>query len=173
MRDDILASDRGYPPSMQASDVIEALAMAAHPEGGWYAETWRAPGPADGSRPAASTILYLLADGEHSHWHRVDAAEVWQWSAGAPLELRIWAPGDAAVSTLRLGADLHRGEVPQAVVPTGAWQAARPLGAWALVGCIVAPAFEFAGFELAPPGWEPPVADRYDPEPYRHSMGPV
>lgn len=143
---------------MQARDVIEALGMAAHPEGGWYAETWRAPLPEDGSRPAASAILYLLATGEWSHWHRVDAAEVWQWSAGGPLELRIWAPGDEAVTTVRLGAELGRGDVPQAVVPVGAWQAARPLGAWALVGCIVAPAFDFAGFELAPPGWEPPVS---------------
>lgn len=142
---------------MQARDVIEALDMAVHPEGGWYAETWRAPALAEGSRPAASAILYLLAKGERSHWHRVDAAEVWQWSAGEALELRIWAAGDDAVTTVRLGADIGHGEVPQAVVPVGAWQAARPLGAWTLVGCIVAPAFDFAGFELAPPGWEPPV----------------
>lgn len=139
--------------------MIEALGMAAHPEGGWYSETWRAPQLGDALRPAASAILYLLVEGEQSHWHRVDAAEVWQWSAGEALELRIWAPGDEAVMTVRLGADLGRGEVPQAVVPVGAWQAARPLGAWALVGCIVAPAFDFAGFELAPPGWEPPVAE--------------
>lgn len=143
---------------MQARHVITNLGMAAHPEGGWYVETWRAPAPAAGQRPAASAILYLLAEGERSHWHRVDAAEVWQWSAGEALELRVWAPGDEAVTTVSLGADLGRGNVPQAVVPVGAWQAARPLGAWALVGCIVAPAFDFAGFELAPPGWEPPAA---------------
>ena len=102
---------------MQERNVIDALGMAAHPEGGWYVETWRAPSPAEGQRPTASAILYLLASGERSHWHRVDAAEVWQWSAGEPLELRIWAPGDEAVATLRLGADLHHGELPQAVVP--------------------------------------------------------
>lgn len=140
--------------------MIDTLGMTAHPEGGWYAETWRAPVPGDGSRPAASAIVYLLAADERSHWHRIDAAEVWQWSAGSPLELRIWSPGDATVSTLRLGADLEGGEVPQAVVSAGAWQAARPRGGWALVGCIVAPAFDFAGFELAPPGWEPPALDR-------------
>lgn len=139
--------------------------MAAHPEGGWYVETWRSPTPADGGRSAASAILYLLMAGERSHWHRVDGAEVWQWSAGEPLELRIWAPGDAAVQAVRLGADLGGGEAPQAVVPAGAWQAARPLGTWALVGCIVTPAFDFAGFELAPPDWEPPVGG--DPAPGR------
>ncbi len=131
--------------------------MQAHPEGGWYVETWRAAVGPNGERPAASTILYLLATGEASHWHRVDAAEVWQWSGGDTLELRIWADGDATVTTVRLGGDVSAGEMPQAIVPTGAWQAARPLGTYALVGCIVAPAFSFDGFELAPPDWEPPV----------------
>jgi predicted cupin superfamily sugar epimerase len=140
-----------------ATAVVSALGMTQHPEGGWYVERWRAPSR-DGHRSAGSAILYLLAAGERSHWHRVDAAEVWQWSAGEPLELRVWAEGDAAVTTIRLGADIASGETPQAVVPAGAWQAARPLGAWALVGCIVTPAFDFAGFELAPAGWEPPVA---------------
>jgi predicted cupin superfamily sugar epimerase len=138
--------------------VIAGLGMTAHPEGGWYVETWRAPAAA-GERPAASTILYLLAAGERSHWHRVDAAEVWQWSAGEALELRIWPEGASAVTTIRLGGDVRSGDTPQAVVPAGAWQAARPLGAWALVGCIVAPAFRFEGFELAPAGWTPPVSD--------------
>lgn len=150
----------GYPPPMADvghEAVIEALGMIAHPEGGWYVETWRAPAHAD-ERAAASTILYLLAAGERSHWHRVDAAEVWQWSAGDALELRIWSEDAPDVTTIRLGGDLQAGETPQAVVPAGAWQAARPLGAWALVGCIVAPAFRFEGFELAAPDWEPPVA---------------
>jgi uncharacterized protein len=143
---------------MDAPDLIAQLAMLRHPEGGHYAETWRAPASVDGERPAASAILYLLAVGERSHWHRLDAAEVWQYAAGESLELRIWADGDAAVRVIRLG-DVARGDgaMPQAVVPAGAWQAARPLGAWTLVGCIVAPAFEFDGFELAPEGWEPPV----------------
>jgi uncharacterized protein len=129
-------------------DVIDRHGMRPHPEGGWYVETWRAPAR-DGERAAASAILFLLPAGERSHWHRVDAAEVWQWSAGEPIELRI-AGIDGFVTVHRLD-----GEQPQAVVPAGAWQAARPLGAWALVGCIVAPGFEFEGFELAPPDWEP------------------
>jgi predicted cupin superfamily sugar epimerase len=103
----------------------------------------------------ASAILYLLPAGEHSHWHRVDAAEIWQWSAGETLELRIALRDAGPVEVVRLGSDVSAGERPQAVVPAGAWQAARPLGAWALMGCIVAPAFEYAGFELAPEGWEP------------------
>ncbi len=142
--------------STTASAVIEHLGLSPHPEGGWYAETWRAE-PAGPARPSASAILYLLAAGEHSHWHRVDAAEIWQYSAGDPLELRIWGGDGSAVTTHRLGAGTtaDAGE-PQVVVPPGAWQAARPLGAWTLVGCIVSPAFEFAGFELAPDGWEPP-----------------
>lgn len=142
-----------------AAAVIERLGLRPHPEGGWYAETWRAEA-GDGERSAASAILYLLAAGERSHWHRVDAAEIWQYSGGDPLELRIWAGDGAAVTTYRLGAGTEvDGETPQVVVPGGAWQAARPLGAWTLVGCIVSPAFEFAGFELAPDGWEPPTTN--------------
>ena len=160
-----------------AREVIAALGLRAHPEGGWYAETWRASGSAaalppggpdgrDRARPTGSAIVYLLADGERSHWHRIDADEIWQYSAGDPLELRVWsegtagaggAAGPAAITVHRLSGDVTDGSVVQAVVPAGAWQAARPLGAWTLVGCIVTPAFEFAGFELAPPGWEPPV----------------
>lgn len=142
-----------------AEAVIERLGLRPHPEGGWYAETWRAEAD-DGLRPTASAILYLLAAGERSHWHRVDASEIWQFSAGAVLELRTWAGDGTAVETHHLGGGTGASEVetPQVVVPAGAWQAARPLGAWTLVGCIVTPAFEFDGFELAPDGWEPPVA---------------
>jgi predicted cupin superfamily sugar epimerase len=139
-----------------AREVIEALGMRAHPEGGWYAETWRASS-VDGARPSGTAILYLLAAGERSHWHRVDADEIWQYSGGDPLELRVWADGEPTVATNRLGGDVVAGSVVQVVVPASAWQAARPLGAWTLVGCIVTPAFEFAGFELAPEGWEPPI----------------
>lgn len=139
-----------------ASSVIDALGLRTHPEGGWYAETWRAHA-AVGIRPTGSAILYLLAAGERSTWHRVDADEVWQYSAGDPLELRVWAEGDVAVTMHRLGNDVTEGSIVQAVVPAGAWQAARPLGAWTLVGCIVMPAFEFAGFELAAADWEPPA----------------
>lgn len=140
-----------------AGPVIAALGLGRHPEGGWYAETWRAAAVA-GARPTASAILYLLAAGERSHWHRVDANEIWQYSAGDPLELRVWTEGQPAVTTHRLGGDVTSGSVVQAVVPAGAWQAARPLGDWTLVGCIVTPAFEFDGFELAGADWEPPTA---------------
>jgi predicted cupin superfamily sugar epimerase len=140
----------------EATQVIDALGLQRHPEGGWYVETWRAPA-AGNERPAGSAILYLLAEGERSHWHRVDAAEVWQFAAGAPLELRTWRDGDDRVSTDRLGGDVVDGDRPQVVVPAGAWQAARSLGPWTLVGCVVAPAFSFDGFELAPDGWAPPV----------------
>jgi predicted cupin superfamily sugar epimerase len=136
--------------------VIEALGMVAHPEGGWYVETWRAA-EVDGERAAATAILYLLAAGERSHWHRVDAVEIWQWSAGEALELLVWRGEGEAVSVVQLGGNVLAGEEPQAVVPAGAWQAARPLGGWALVGCIVAPGFRFEGFELAPPDWQPPI----------------
>jgi predicted cupin superfamily sugar epimerase len=139
---------------MNATAVIEALLMRPHPEGGWYAETWRAPAPA-GERPASSAIVYLLRFGERSHWHRVDADEIWQFAAGDPLELRVARGDGSPVERHRLGGDVAAGDEPQVVVPSGAWQAARPLGSWSLVGCVVAPAFSFDGFELAPPGWEP------------------
>lgn len=139
-----------------ARAVIEALGMRRHPEGGWYVETWRAPAT-DAVRPSSSAILYLLEAGDRSHWHRIDAAEVWHYSAGDPLELRVFAGKGAALAVHRLGSAVTAGETVQVVVPADAWQAARPLGAWTLVGCIVAPAFEFDGFELAPEGWEPGV----------------
>ena len=139
--------------SVTADDVIAALGLEPHPEGGRFAQTWSEPA-APGERPASSAILYLLRAGERSHWHRVDATEVWHHYAGAPLELRVSADGEG-VATHILGPDLTAGERPQVVVPGGAWQAARSLGEWTLVGCTVAPAFTFDGFELAPPGWEP------------------
>jgi len=132
-----------------ASDVIAALNLVPHPEGGHYAETWRGERTANG-RAVGSAIYYLLAAGERSHWHRVDAAEVWLWHAGAPLDLLIGR------SALVLGPDVLAGERPQAVVPPGAWQAAESTGARTLVSCVVAPGFEFAGFELGEPGFEPP-----------------
>jgi hypothetical protein len=139
-----------------AQAVIDALGLIRHPEGGWYAETWRAAS-VDGARPTGSAIVYLLTDGERSHWHRVDADEIWQYSAGDELELQVWTEGHPSITTYRLGAEVGAGSVVQAVVPAGAWQAARPLGRWTLVGCIVTPAFEFGGFELAPAGWDPPL----------------
>ncbi len=111
--------------------------------------------PDPGQRGAGTAILFLLVAGERSHWHRVDAAELWLWQAGAPLELRVAASGRDAPSRHRLGPDLAVGEVLQHVVPPGQWQAAEADGAWTLVSCVVAPAFSFAGFALAPPGWNP------------------
>ncbi|HEY6632693.1 MAG TPA: cupin domain-containing protein [Rhizobiaceae bacterium] len=138
---------------MTAADIIAALRMARHPEGGWYAETYR-DNP-DGGRGHSTAIYFLLERGDESAWHRVkDAAEVWHFYAGAPLELRI--AGEAqGIASLVLGVDIGQGERPQAVVPANRWQTARSLGDWTLVGCTVAPGFDFAQFELAGPGWEP------------------
>ncbi len=138
------------------SVLAERFGMQAHPEGGWYVETWHAAAVGD-TRPTASAILFLLAAGEDSHWHRLDADEIWQWSAGDDLELRIWADGDRLIAVHRLGGNLDgaSGATVQVIVPAGSWQTARTLGSWTLVGCIVAPAFDFDGFTLAPPDWEP------------------
>lgn len=132
--------------------MIRALDLRPHPEGGHYRETWR-DAPEGGGRGAATAILFVLAAGERSHWHRVDAAELWLWHAGAPLRLEL-SDGQARERRL-LGPDLTTGATLQAVVPAGRWQAAASLGAWTLVSCVVAPAFQFSGFELAPAGWEP------------------
>lgn len=137
---------------MDARAVIERLELSPHPEGGWYRETWR--GPDAGGRPAGTSIYYLLEAGTSSRWHRVDADEIWSWHAGGPLELSI-ASDAARVERSVLGMALERGERPQVVVPAGAWQSARSIGSWALVGCAVAPGFTFEGFELAPEGWVP------------------
>jgi len=138
-----------------AERIVAELGLAAHPEGGYFAEMWRA---ATGSseRSAGSAIYYLLRAGQRSAWHRIDAAEIWHFYAGHPLELRV-APGSGrhAASRLVLGPDVLRGQRPQLVVPAGDWQSAATLGDWTLVGCTVAPAFEYEGFVLAPPGWEP------------------
>jgi len=127
-----------------AADIIRLLDLQPHPEGGHYRETFRDPRKVEG-RSVGTAIYFLLAAGERSHWHRVDAAEIWHFHAGAPLALEIEGQG-----VVTLGVDLAAGQRPQAVVTTGAWQAARTLGDWTLVGCTVAPGFEFAGFELAP-----------------------
>jgi uncharacterized protein len=135
--------------------IFAILGMSPHPEGGRFAETWRADVP-PGERPSGTAIYFLLRAGERSEWHRVDAVEVWHFYAGAPLELSI-APDDSRTPPARhrLGIDLRAGERPQMVVPAGDWQAARSLGAWTLVGCTVSPGFRFEGFELAAEGWEP------------------
>lgn len=142
---------------MSADDVnrlVETLGLQPHPEGGWYGETFR-DRPADGGRGALTQIFYLLGADDISAWHRVtDATEVWHHYAGGPLVLSVSVDGRETVEHV-MGPDVLAGQLPHVVVPPGAWQSARPLGDWALCGCTVAPAFEFAGFEMAPPGWAP------------------
>lgn len=137
---------------MTPADVIRALQLRPHPEGGHFRETWRHQG--DGERGAGTSIYYLLQAGERSHWHRFDAAEIWHFYTGAPLELRTYSDGGSVQRSI-LGPDLRSGERPQLMVAPQVWQSARSLGAWTLVGCTVSPAFEFDHFELAPEGWEP------------------
>ena len=139
-------------PDVQS--IIEALGLEPHPEGGLYVETWRTS-TADGHRPAGTAIYYLLQAGERSHWHRVDADEIWHYYAGDPLVLSIAASGDGEAERHLLGPDLAAGQRPQIVVPAHAWQSAEPTGAWTLVGCTVSPGFRFEGFELAGPDWAP------------------
>lgn len=138
--------------SAEAPDIIAALKLQPHPEGGHYREIFR-DAPETGGRGSATSIYFLLSQDEASRWHRVDAAEIWLWQAGAPLRLAI--AGAGGLCEHRLGPNLLDGETLQATVPAGDWQEARSLGAWTLVSCVVAPAFEFAGFELAPQGWSP------------------
>jgi uncharacterized protein len=136
----------------QADDIIAQLNLVPHPEGGHFRETFRDQ-PTDG-RALSTAIFYLLKAGERSHWHRVDAAEIWHWHAGAPLELsQSGTPGETKVQIL--GNNVMDGELPQIVIPAHAWQSARSLGDWTLIGCTVAPGFEFTGFEMAPEGWAP------------------
>lgn len=138
---------------MTADDIIRTLGMQRHPEGGWYVETFR--DSAGGPRGHSTAIYYLLQAGERSHWHRVgDAAEAWHFHAGDPLRLMISQDGER-VETVILGTALLRGERPQAIVPANAWQAAEPMGDYTLVGCTVAPGFDFAAFEMALPDWKP------------------
>jgi predicted cupin superfamily sugar epimerase len=132
---------------MRADEIVALLELAPHPEGGWYRQTFVDAVP--GGRAHSTLIYFLLEAGQRSHWHRVDSAEVWHWYAGAPLELRL------AGATILLGNNLAAGQRPQGVVPSGVWQSATSLGEWTLVGCTVAPGFDFAHFELAPSGWEP------------------
>ncbi|MCC2975208.1 cupin domain-containing protein [Sphingomonas sp. PL-96] len=140
--------------SSEAAALIATLGLAPHPEGGWYRETWRAP-EREGRRGVATAILFLLAEGERSHWHRVDADELWLWHAGAPLALLRAESGGATVERLTLGGNVLAGDQPQLRIPAGWWQAAEAEAGWTLVSCVVAPAFRFEGFELAPPGWSP------------------
>ena len=141
---------------MTPQEIIATLGMQPHPEGGHFVETWRHV-PEGGGRGAGTAIYYLLQAGERSHWHRVDADEIWHWYAGATLEVALSQDGRRIEAAL-LGHDLLAGERPQVWVPAGVWQSAASTGAWTLVGCTVSPAFEFSGFEMAPPGWSPGAA---------------
>lgn len=148
----------GNTDSVQA--LIEQLGLSRHPEGGWYRETWR--GDADsGGRASATAIVFLLKSDESSHWHRVDADEMWIWQGGDPLELSIAGSDNGPAEARILGGEPLRGQELQGLVPAGAWQAARPLpsedgsAGYTLVSCMVVPGFEFDGFELAAPGWSP------------------
>jgi len=140
--------------SLTAADIIRLLDLKPHPEGGHFRETFRDAGP-EGTRAASTAIYFLLPAGERSHWHKVDAVEIWHYHAGAPLRLRITATDTGPIQEIALGPDLLAGQRPQGVVPTHHWQAAETMGEWTLVGCTVAPGFDFSGFVLAPPGWSP------------------
>jgi predicted cupin superfamily sugar epimerase len=140
--------------ALSAAEIIRLLDLKPHPEGGYFRETFRDPNMIDG-RAASTAIYFLLARGERSHWHRVDAVEVWHYYAGAPLVLEMAADEGGPIRRMKLGSDIAMGERPQGVVATGHWQAAESMGEWTLVGCTVAPGFEFANFEMAPPDWSP------------------
>ena len=140
---------------LTAADIIRLLDLKPHPEGGHYRETFRDARTIDGKRAASTAIYFLLARGERSHWHKVDAVEIWHHHAGSALRIEIAASDNGPVERLTLGSELANGERPQVVVPAHAWQAAESLGDWSLVGCTVAPGFEFARFTLAPKGWSP------------------
>ncbi|MBY0530904.1 MAG: cupin domain-containing protein [Xanthobacteraceae bacterium] len=137
-----------------AAEIVALLGLQPHPEGGHFRETFRDMRMIDG-RSASTLIYFLLAKGERSHWHRIDAAEVWHFYAGSPLALHYAANDKAPPSSITLGSDIANGQQPQFVIPQGNWQAAETLGGWTLVGCTVAPGFEFSGFELARKDWSP------------------
>ena len=140
--------------TLTADEVIRLLDLKPHPEGGHFREMFRDTRKVEGNRAASTAIYFLLTRGERSHWHRVDAVEIWHWHAGAPLVLEI-AQNEGRIERVTLGNDLASNQRPQAVVQAHAWQAAQTLGDWTLCGCTVAPGFEFSGFELAPKGWRP------------------
>jgi uncharacterized protein len=141
--------------TLSAAEVIRLLDLKPHPEGGHFRETFRDELTIDGTRSASTAIYFILARGECSRWHRIDAVEIWHYHAGAPLKLEVVASAASAIERLTLGPDLRAGARPQAIVPAGAWQSAQSLGDWTLAGCTVAPGFEFRGFETAPAGWVP------------------
>ncbi|MEM8793389.1 MAG: cupin domain-containing protein [Pseudomonadota bacterium] len=136
-----------------ARDLIKTLDLQPHPEGGWYRETWRAEAE-EGARASGTAIYYLLEAGDFSHWHRIDATEIWHWYAGGPLSLTL-SPNGHDAEAMMLGPEVAAGQRPQRIVPAGWWQTATSMGAYSLVGCTVSPGFEFEGFEMAAPDWRP------------------
>jgi uncharacterized protein len=140
-------------PPPTAADIIARLELKPHPEGGYYRETFRDSRTDANGRSLSTAIYFLLARGERSHWHRIDAVEVWHYYAGAALMLKI--ADDDGTWLFRLGPDVAAGEQPQTIVPPDIWQSAESTGDWTLVGCTVAPGFDFATFEMAPKDWEP------------------
>ena len=140
---------------LSAAEIIRLLELKPHPEGGHYRQTFQDARTDASGRAASTAIYFLLARGERSHWHRVDAVEIWHHYAGAPLVLEMAESERGPVRRMKLGDDLAAGERPQGIVPAGHWQAAESIGDWTLVGCTVAPGFEFAHFEMAPPDWAP------------------
>ncbi|MCW5681836.1 MAG: cupin domain-containing protein [Xanthobacteraceae bacterium] len=140
--------------ALSAAEVIALLDLRPHPEGGHFRETFRDMRRTDG-RAASTAIYFLLAKGERSHWHKVDAAECWHYYAGAPLALHYAASEHTPAAAITLGTDITNGQQPQFVIPQDNWQAAETLGEWTLVGCTVAPGFEFSGFMLARKDWSP------------------
>lgn len=153
---------------IRMKELIQRLGLEPHPEGGFYRRTWesavqldspcRSTGTSEG-RGAGSSILFLLPAGVVSRWHRIDATELWQLAAGAPLQLSTWAGGSAATEVHALGPDLGSGELPQAIVDPLIWQSAQSLGEWSLAVCVVVPEFNFDGFEILPEDWRPPCQD--------------
>lgn len=137
-----------------ANEIIRLLDLKPHPEGGHYAETYRTD---RAGRGHSTAIYYLLQADEVSAWHRVDADEHWLWHAGGPLALTVSPPDGKGAEARTLGPDLRAGHAPQVTIPADHWQTAESLGAWTLVSCVVAPGFEFSGFEMAPEHWRPEV----------------
>jgi hypothetical protein len=146
---------------MTATELIRTLNLAPHPEGGWYRETYRSSAE-PGQRRAATAVYYVIQPGERSRWNRVDADEMWLWHAGDPLDLMIAESDSATPRTVRLGGQVGEGEQPQVIIPKRQWQSAAPVAdgraGYTFLSCIVAPAFDFAGYELAEPGWSPGTA---------------
>ena len=141
--------------ALSAAEIIRLLDLKPHPEGGHFRETFRDAAGLEGGRALSTAIYFLLAAEERSHWHRIDAAELWHYYAGAPLILEMAASDEGPIRRMKLGPDIAMGERPQGVVPANHWQAAESMGQWTLVGCTVAPGFDFASFEMAPQDWSP------------------